>query len=34
MNPTRLPKIMIHWEPEGRKKRGREEPVKRGDTQP
>jgi hypothetical protein len=23
MDPTRLPKIMIHWEPEGRKKRGR-----------
>jgi hypothetical protein len=20
MNPTRLPKIMIHWKPEGRKK--------------
>ena len=23
MNPTRLPKIMINWKPEGRKKRGR-----------
>ena len=23
MDPTRLPKIMIHWNPEGRKKRGR-----------
>jgi hypothetical protein len=23
MDPTRLPKIMIHWESEGRKKRGR-----------
>jgi hypothetical protein len=23
MDPTCLPKIMIHWEPEGRKKRGR-----------
>jgi hypothetical protein len=23
MDPTRLPKIMINWEPEGRKKRGR-----------
>jgi hypothetical protein len=23
MDPTRLPKIMIHWKPEGRKKRGR-----------
>jgi hypothetical protein len=23
MDPTRLPKIMIHWEPEGRKKRSR-----------
>jgi len=23
MNPTRIPKIMIHWKPEGRKKRGR-----------
>jgi hypothetical protein len=23
MDPTRLPKIMIQWEPEGRKKRGR-----------
>ena len=23
MNPTRLSKIMIHWKPEGRKKRGR-----------
>ena len=22
-DPTRLPKIMIHWKPEGRKKRGR-----------
>ena len=22
MDPTRLPKIMIHWKPEGRKKRG------------
>jgi hypothetical protein len=22
MYPTRLPKIMIHWKPEGRKKRG------------
>jgi hypothetical protein len=23
MDPTRPPKIMIHWKPEGRKKRGR-----------
>jgi hypothetical protein len=23
MDPTRLPKIMIHWKPEGTKKRGR-----------
>jgi hypothetical protein len=23
MDPTRLPKVIIHWEPEGRKKRGR-----------
>jgi hypothetical protein len=23
MNPKRLPKIMINWKPEGRKKRGR-----------
>jgi hypothetical protein len=23
MDPTRLPKIMIHWKPERRKKRGR-----------
>jgi hypothetical protein len=23
MDPTRLSKIMIHWKPEGRKKRGR-----------
>ena len=23
MNPTRLPKIMINWKPEGREKRGR-----------
>jgi hypothetical protein len=23
MDPTRLPKIIIHWKPEGRKKRGR-----------
>ena len=23
MDPIRLPKIMIHWKPEGRKKRGR-----------
>jgi hypothetical protein len=23
IDPTRLPKIMIHWEPEGRKKRSR-----------
>jgi hypothetical protein len=23
MDPTRLPKIMIYWKPEGRKKRGR-----------
>jgi hypothetical protein len=23
MDPTRLPKIMIHWKPEGRKKRDR-----------
>jgi hypothetical protein len=23
MDSTHLPKIMIHWEPEGRKKRGR-----------
>ena len=23
MDPARLPKIMIHWKPEGRKKRGR-----------
>ena len=23
IDPTRLPKIMIHWKPEGRKKRGR-----------
>ena len=23
MDPTRLPKIMINWKPEGRKKRGR-----------
>jgi len=23
MDPTRLPKIMMHWKPEGRKKRGR-----------
>jgi hypothetical protein len=23
MDPTRLPKIMIHWEPEGRKEQGR-----------
>jgi hypothetical protein len=23
MDPTRLPKIMIHWKPEGRKNRGR-----------
>jgi hypothetical protein len=22
MDPTQLPKIMIHWKPEGRKKRG------------
>ena len=22
MDPTRLPKIMTHWKPEGRKKRG------------
>ena len=22
LDPTRLPKIMIHWKPEGRKKRG------------
>ena len=23
MDPTKLPKIMINWKPEGRKKRGR-----------
>jgi hypothetical protein len=23
MDPTRLPKMMIHWKPEGRKKQGR-----------
>jgi len=23
MDPTRIPKIMIHWKPKGRKKRGR-----------
>jgi hypothetical protein len=23
IDPTRLPKIMIYWKPEGRKKRGR-----------
>jgi hypothetical protein len=23
MDPTRLPKLMINWKPEGRKKRGR-----------
>ena len=23
MDPTRLPKTLIHWKPEGRKKRGR-----------
>jgi hypothetical protein len=23
MDPTQLPKIMIHWKPEGRKKQGR-----------
>jgi hypothetical protein len=23
MDPTQLPKIMINWKPEGRKKRGR-----------
>jgi len=23
MDPTQLPKIMTHWKPEGRKKRGR-----------
>jgi hypothetical protein len=23
MDPTRLPKIIIHWKPKGRKKRGR-----------
>jgi hypothetical protein len=23
MDPTRLPRIMIHWKPEGRKQRGR-----------
>jgi hypothetical protein len=23
MDPTRIPKIMIHWKPEGRKQRGR-----------
>ena len=23
MNPTRLPKIMVNWKPEGREKRGR-----------
>ena len=23
MDPTRLPKIMIHWKPEGRKQQGR-----------
>jgi hypothetical protein len=23
MDPTRLPKIMIHWKPDGRNKRGR-----------
>ena len=28
MDPLRLPKIMINWKPEGRKKRGR--PVKPG----
>jgi hypothetical protein len=35
MDPTRLPKIMIHWEPEGRKNEAvPEEPGKRGYTQP
>jgi hypothetical protein len=26
MDPTRLPKIMIHWEPEGRKEKTRPSP--------
>ena len=30
MDPTRLPKIMIHWKPEGRKKRGRPRRTKLG----
>jgi hypothetical protein len=31
MDPMRLPKIMINWKPEGRKKRGRpKEPGKMG----
>jgi hypothetical protein len=32
MDPTRLPKIMIHWEPEGRKKtRPSPKNLERGD---
>ena len=35
MDPTRLPKIMINWKPEGRKKRGRSRrPGKTGYIQP
>jgi hypothetical protein len=33
MDPTRLPKIMIHWKPEGREKK-REEPGKMEYIQP
>jgi hypothetical protein len=35
MDPTRLPKIMINWKPEGRKKRDRPEELgKMGYIQP
>jgi hypothetical protein len=34
MDPTRLPKIMIHWKPEGSKNKAvPEEPGKMGYTQ-
>jgi hypothetical protein len=35
MDPTRLPRIIIYWKPEGRKQRGRPgEPRKMESTQP
>ena len=32
MDPTRLPKIMIDWKPEGRKKRGRPRRTRKDGT--